>query len=386
MYRVAIIAGLGALLLMATAAWINLASPSAEQSPQAETPDPTVSVANAAVSPTAPTTAEPTYVGRQVCRECHAENFALHDQHGHAHTFRTASDPEVAEKFLGKTFDAEGYGEYAYHANDAGLFATIPDKFGDQAFALEYALGSGHLGITLLSLVPHPQKGTVAIEHRASWFSDGDRLALTPGQRDGEPQSPVECFGVMHQDRVMRKCVDCHTTTATVVNQRIEGLTANVNCEKCHGPGSEHVRQARNSKTPPSYSVGRADWDTESEIQLCGDCHRLPHTISRKELREYPDPLLRFQPIGMLKSKCFVASSGELKCTTCHNPHTSVQAVPRSEHIQTCIQCHVEDSDSHVACPVSPTSGCVDCHMPKISVAGLGGAFHDHWIRVREDE
>ena len=196
----------------------------------------------------------------------------------------------------------------------------------------------------------------------------------------------LRSYSGKHENEIMRKCVYCHTTQGEIVDQEIVGLVPNVNCEKCHGPASEHVRLAGMMLIPPKFSVGRDDWDTESEIQLCGDCHRLPTTVSRKQLREYSDPLTRFQPVGLLRSKCFVESGGKLKCTTCHNPHQTVKAVSTEEHVQNCVNCHLEDSQSHVACPVSPTQGCIDCHMPAIEIEGLGTSFHDHWIRVRQDE
>ena len=330
-------------------------------------------------------TSQPTYVGREVCRECHAENFQLHAEHGHAHTFTSASDPDVVAKFAGRTYHDERYGTYTYHANEQGLFARIPGSFQDQSFPLQYALGSGHLGITLLSLLPDADKGTVGIEHRASWYSKGDQLGPTPGQRRPEPQTPAEWFGEKHQDEVMHKCVYCHVTTGKIVDQKIVDLVPNVNCEKCHGPASVHVQQARSMTTPPPFSVGREQWDTESEIQLCADCHRLPATISREQLREYPDMLTRFQPVGMLRSECYLESNGQFKCTTCHNPHTSVAKVPASHYVETCIACHQQDSATHVACPVSPETGCIECHMPRIEIDEMGTSFHDHWIRVRDE-
>ena len=329
---------------------------------------------------------DPTYVGREVCRECHAENYKLHGQHGHAHTFAVV-DGEIADKFAGRTFDAgELFGTYTYESNEQGLFTRLRDKVGDEPFPLQYSLGSGHHAITLLTLIPDAEKGTVGLEHRVSWFREHDQLGLTPGQVDGVPDTLGEMFGNRHEDRVMHKCVYCHVTTGDIVDQKIINLTPNVNCEKCHGPASEHVRQARLTRTPPAFSVGRDDWDTESEIQLCGDCHRLPNAISRKELRAYPVSLARFQPIGLLRSKCYVASSGELKCTTCHNPHTTVKAVSPVEQVQNCVNCHLEDSDAHVVCPISPQTGCIECHMPAIDLDDIGIRFHDHWIRVRDDD
>ena len=327
---------------------------------------------------------EPTYVGRQVCLECHAENHQLHSHHGHALTFRDASDPAVADLFVGKSYDAgPPFGTYTYHKDEQGIYACIPDKFGDQPFRFQYALG--HKSITFLSLLPDPTDGTVGLEHRVSWIHGSDKLGKTPGQRDEKIETAAELFGNQHRGWVMHKCVYCHTTTGKIVDQNVVELTANVNCEKCHGPASEHVRQARASKTPPPFSVGRVDWDSESEIQLCGDCHRLPKDVSRKQLREYPDALARFQPVGLLRSECFVQSEGELKCTTCHNPHETISQTTTLQHEQNCLNCHRDSSESkHVACSVSPQDGCIKCHMPARSLDGLGTSFHDHWIRVHE--
>lgn len=181
----------------------------------------------------------------------------------------------------------------------------------------------------------------------------------------------------------MQRCIYCHTTHGYVADQRIVDLVANVNCEKCHGPGSEHVRLARIGPNPPPFSVGQASWDTESEIQLCGDCHRLPRSVSEKEIREYPDVLARFQPIGLLRSRCYLETGRSLKCTTCHNPHRSLNEIDDSKHVSDCVNCHRQNESDHVACPVSPETGCIECHMPTIEL-DQGLKFHDHWIRVRQ--
>ena len=326
------------------------------------------------------------YVGREVCRECHVENYELHGMHGHAHTFAMASEEKIASKFAGREYEyGEPYGRYEYFRDEDGLAVRIPGEV-EEAFPLQYALGSGHNAITLLSLAKDSEKGTVAYEHRGSWFRDRDRLGRTPGQPLVVPETELERFGMKHVDNVMQKCIYCHTTTGTVVDQKIVGLTANVNCEKCHGPGAEHVRQARAMKEPPPFSVGAKKWDSESEIQLCGDCHRLPEAITLKELREYPNKLARFQPVGLLRSKCFIESEGELRCTTCHNPHKTIGAVSEFEHVANCIQCHQVGTDSHLSCPVSPSDGCIKCHMPKYDFESLGTGFHDHWIRVHPED
>ncbi|MDV6029359.1 MAG: cytochrome C [Phycisphaera sp. RhM] len=327
----------------------------------------------------------PTLVGRQVCRECHAGNFALHAEHGHASTFHLVSQTDLAETFDGQSFDAgEPYGTYHYHAEGQGrLSVSLPERFEQDRFPLQYALGSGHHAQTILTLTTAVDGETEGIEHRVTCYADG-RLALTPGHTNKTPHDALEYFGDSSRGEPLQRCIYCHTTSAKIVGETIVDLVSSINCEKCHGPGSEHVRAARlNPTSPPPYSVGKPTWDTESELQLCGDCHRLPRSISEQEIRDYPKLLARFQPVGLLRSRCYLESDRELKCTTCHNPHQTIHAIERSEHEQQCIRCHQPEITEHVACPVSPTTGCVECHMPAVEL-DEGLQFHDHWIRVQE--
>jgi hypothetical protein len=335
----------------------------------------------------------PHLVGKEVCQECHQENFQLHSAHGHAHTFHVLDDsPDIIAKFAAKSFHAgEEFGTYEYQAEfgtiDAPeklkkLKATLPAVFGDEPFPLQYALGSGHNAYTLLTLITEENGNTAALEHRTSWYAAQGGLNITPGHTNKHPANGLELFGSISRDEVMEKCIDCHTTSAEIVGEEIKNLIPSVNCEKCHGPGSEHVRLARAQATPPPYSVGKDDWDTEAEIQLCGDCHRLPKNITEKELREYPDLLARFQPIGLLRSKCYLESEGQMRCTTCHGPHEALHQVPADRHIQNCLNCH--NAPEHTLCPVSPKDNCIQCHMPPMTQE-QGLTFHDHWIRVRKE-
>ncbi|OYP37961.1 hypothetical protein CGZ80_03820 [Rhodopirellula sp. MGV] len=367
-----------ALLLLGTSMSLHFD----ESTQSTETSKPAIAIADGVSSDT-----KPTFVGRDICKECHQTNYDLHAHHGHKSTFYLADDPKIAELFDGKTYDAgEPYGTYHYHTDEDGLYVTLPERFGDRPFRLDYALGSPEGAITLLSLIPDQQGNTIAIEHRASWFNATQKLGPTPQEAPGPMPVQAEAFGLKHQGNVMRKCVYCHTTAGEIENQTVVGLVANVNCEKCHGPASEHVRLARQMENPPKYSVGKADWDVESEIQLCGDCHRLPMTISRSELREYPDELVRFQPVGILRSRCYLESERQLGCSTCHNPHESVETVPMERHVKKCVSCHLESESDHVACPVSPKTGCIECHMPAKQLPGIHLDFHDHWIRVHEPQ
>lgn len=324
--------------------------------------------------------AKPTLVGREVCRECHSDNFDLHSHSGHASTFFSATDPRVIEKFVDREFDAgEPFGAYSYFVDEHGLNARRKDS--DETFPLQFALGSGGRGFTLLSLFDDPTEGSIGIEHRVTWFGTDHQLGITPGHSAHVPATELELFGMEHEGEMLQACILCHSTSGTVVGRTIVDHIPSVNCERCHGPGSEHVKQARGSESPPPYSIGRVDWTVESEMRLCGSCHRLPDDVTRKQLRDYEPDLLRFQPIGLLRSECYLKSDFELRCTHCHNPHMAAKEKSKVAYQQDCIDCHLENSQTHVACPVSPTEGCVECHM-KSTKLDHDIAFHDHWIRV----
>ncbi len=341
--------------------------------------------ADAAVQADAAKTSPATYMGRKVCAECHQENFDLHSKHGHASTFFTVAETDIPQIFDGKTFEAgEDYGVFSYQKDDSGnLTATVQNGSKRDSLPIQFVLGSGHNAQTFLSLQTDSDGATLGIEHRVSCYSD-QRLGITVGHEKASPSTPAEMFGSSIEGETLERCVYCHTTTAKVEKGQVSNLISHVNCEKCHGPGSEHVRLARKSPNPPPYSVGEETWDRESEIQLCGDCHRLPRSISQGELRDYPDTLARFQPVGMLRSKCYLESDQSFRCSTCHNPHaTNHGKQQKIEHVKTCINCHDQAEATHVICPVSPTANCISCHMPPIEQK-QGIKLHDHWIRVRD--
>nr|WP_143548011.1 multiheme c-type cytochrome [Rhodopirellula sp. SM50] len=328
---------------------------------------------------------EPTYVGKQVCRECHQENFELHRHSGHADTFATTLESKIAKKYAEKALDAgEPYGVFQYRFGQEGLQSRRTADPNGGPFPLHYVLGSGRNAVTLLTLIDDNGPDVAGVEHRISWFGSHGDFGLTPGHVGLVPHNELEHWGNVVRGESVRQCVDCHTTTGTIVGTEIINLVADVNCEKCHGPGSEHVRQSRVSSSPPPYSVGREQWDLESELQLCGDCHRLPRHIDPGALRAYANELLRFQPVGLLRSECYLESAGTFMCSTCHNPHQDSKTKSTADYEQDCRNCHQPDSDEHVACSVSPTHGCIECHMPAKTFE-QGMVFHDHWIRIRKE-
>ena len=94
--------------------------------------------------------------------------------------------------------------------------------------------------------------------------------------------------------------------------------------------------------------------------------------------REIP-ALVRFQPVGIMQSRCYTESDGAFSCVNCHEPH-SRSTSDRKAYELACLECH--RAGPQPTCPVAPESGCIDCHMPRID-SGQNILFTDHWIRVR---
>lgn len=324
-----------------------------------------------------------TYVGHQKCAECHSDIAEMHLASPHANTFAFTKESEVAQSLCGKTVPlGEPYGLYRYQCDDQGLTVMIPGRFNGDLFPLDYALGSGKHAVTFVTLLEDGNRETVNIEHRLTWYAKDGELDITPGQESDRPTNPGEFFGHTFRQPNVDRCIGCHTTTVDVVGRKLENLYANVQCEACHGPGSLHVAAAERGDDDLHLFL-KSRWPAEAQIKMCGECHRNPDSIEPERLERYPNSLVRFQPVGLLQSPCFLKSEGALSCTTCHDPHQGVESRSHEQQIQTCLSCH-ENADQ-VHCAVAPAGNCIECHMPAIDLV-KGLKFHDHWIRVRRDQ
>ena len=74
-----------------------------------------------------------------------------------------------------------------------------------------------------------------------------------------------------------RKCAGCHDTGLNIAYDAGNLITSyayldrNIGCEKCHGPGSEHV--AASIADRPLTIINPAHLTAEGEKELCGQCH-----------------------------------------------------------------------------------------------------------------
>lgn len=323
------------------------------------------------------------FVGSASCKSCHETIADRYETSGHAHTFALTANSSVAHQLGDREFfDPQRNQRFRYHFDNVGLTASLPDVFGDERFPLTYALGSGTHAVTFLTLLPKRDGSTVGLEHRVSFYRDLPGLNLTVGHRYLKgPVEDSEHFGKVVDERQLEQCIGCHTTQAKIRDHQLVDVLPHVGCESCHGPGSDHATAQQSGRGVSDLSVAHR-WPTAlDELQTCGKCHRLPESLKASEIVRTSRVLPRFQPAGLMQSRCYTQAEGTLRCTTCHDPHTKVSRDP-AHYERICRDCHQRQSVA--ACPQG-TESCVQCHLPPIRFEGVA-SFHDHWIRIRNAE
>ncbi|MGE3820733.1 MAG: cytochrome c3 family protein [Isosphaeraceae bacterium] len=342
-------------------------------------------------------------VGDRICAECHPGEAAYHSGSGHSKTLRPAALTAVARWLHGRRINDPENPEVTW------TYALIGDRLEVERaeggrfhrFELNYAIGSGEVGMTFVSTFPEsqPGRGATGVEHRTSYFSRGPTLTITPGQEEGGETDSAFDLEAPHQPRrnlggsaldetLLDQCFTCHATLTNGTSGTgvdLATLRPNVGCERCHGPGKAHVEAARRDADVAELAMPHGSSGATSaalQIHLCGECHRRLDTVRPSEISPRNARIARFQPLGLQLSRCYQDGATGLRCTSCHDPHSRVKKDLKT-YESVCQGCHNPSKQS--VCPVSNGTGCVDCHMPLRNLTPEVD-FHDHWIRVPDDK
>jgi predicted CXXCH cytochrome family protein len=264
--------------------------------------------------------------------------------------------------------------------NEAGLTAEYP---------VQYQMGGGLMGSSFLV-----QIGDYLFESPASWFNSYG-WDISPGY------APARFIDF---DRPMNDaCLFCHAGNARFSDAdgrrlRTPDLSA-IGCERCHGPGTEHIRQptAKNIVNPAKLTQAARD-------SVCEQCHleaagRVLNpgkhwddfhagTPAEKTFATYMlvggdnhEVIAVSQVEQLAQSQCARMSGGKLWCGTCHDPHG--QTKNRQEEMKTiCTTCHLKLQADHPAAPAE----CTSCHMPRGPTTNIAhAALTDHRILRRPE-
>jgi predicted CXXCH cytochrome family protein len=192
------------------------------------------------------------------------------------------------------------------------------------------------------------------------------------------------------------------------------------NCERCHGPGGEHV--AHYKATPPPAGPARdivlqTRLDAARNTMVCAQCHSFRDIYATgyaagENYYDYFLPILEAtQPVdrdpaywpdgrtrrfsndafGLWQSECYL--KGGAACTACHTaahePEIERNPQLRPDANVLCTRCHAAIGKALTAhthhSEASAGSSCVECHMPR-TVLSIKAEIRDHSMSVPAPE
>jgi predicted CXXCH cytochrome family protein len=206
-------------------------------------------------------------------------------------------------------------------------------------------------------------------------------------------------------------CDGCHSVNYDIHTKQVAEW--NVGCERCHGPGSEHVAHPTRTNI-----LNPADMDDMASDDTCIQCHsqgRPRRGLIEGKAYDWPvgyhvglhlADYWKLEDITLGQGDFFHYSDGTahknrmqgndfvqsvmyrhgVTCASCHDVHgTDNYAQLRKPADKLCLDCHGPASPNgpHTATLEEHThhkkgssgSSCIACHMPKIETEGVPGSF-----------
>ena len=144
----------------------------------------------------------------------------------------------------------------------------------------------------------------------------------------------------------LRRCLNCHTTNyrAALTKTGPEAVDRGIGCERCHGPGGNHIAAVEASF--PDLAIEKLRRSSPGvparAMTLCGECHG---PGGRPVDLEDPQSTVRFQALTLTWSKCYAMSRETLDCLTCHSAHGNLEDSPGFYEAK-CLTCHAAETPS----------------------------------------
>lgn len=378
-FPIAVVIGLAAAMIYLTGGWNGTGGWNASPTGTSSLSPPPSSPANPAIETKLVAwrqLIEANFAGDQACASCHEKEFQAHQRSGHSHTAIRMPASQLAQRLLTEPPYRDPLRSQTFQFRSQGKSFVVADAAHPQTpeLPVSWLLGSGTHAQTPIWVDEASQRG---LEFRWSYLAHHDALGPTPDHERFSQYDPatIECYGRPLDAAGVRACLACHTTMnpPPELPIREDLYVANVGCERCHGPRKKHVLMAQQGLAEQAQPLVHFN-DATAYMAVCSQCHRDASAVSPEATES---ELARFQPYGLQRSRCFTESSGNMTCSTCHDPHDAV-STSRPQHIRNCQQCH-QPNTSH-DCPQKPSGDCIECHMPAVQwTAGI--QFHDHWIR-----
>ena len=340
-------------------------------------------------------------VGSKACATCHAAVYRRYSATGMARTSGRVGNDGFRESLENAQFSHPSSGaEFRISRVENGYRMEFSRDDVRAARHLDWFVGSGGVGRSYLSAIDG-----LLFQAPVSYYSSAQKWDVSPGY---EKMRAVELTRVVETG-----CLQCHATglqpLAGTQNrfQPIPFREAGIGCERCHGPGGNHIAQMRKGPhSSPRQIVNPAKLDPDRRDSVCAQCHLTGSArVARAGASGYQpggrlsDSLAIFVWAGaevqeatatnhfekFAASRCRQESGARLWCGTCHDPHSQPPAASRIQYYrERCLNCHQNASCKESQPARSRAANdCIACHMPKHSESSPHLAFTDHAIHRR---
>ncbi|WP_159083959.1 tetratricopeptide repeat protein [Saccharobesus litoralis] len=344
------------------------------------------------------------YVDDRLCSNCHAQHSQTFQHVGMSHSFGTPAVMKKIENFTAQPFYHAKSNRYYQitQENEQLIFHRYQldeqgNKINEWTRNIDYVVGSGN---TSRSYLYQNNLGEL-FQLPLSWYSQTQQWQMAPGF------DKAEHAGVNRP--VQRQCMFCHNAFPEVeVNSDLhwqphifpKSLPSGIGCQRCHGPGAEHIDKVLNPiDEEPLLAireaiVNPAKLPADQRDSVCFQCHMQPSAhlsgIRKLERADYSfrpgenlnDYLIHVDVVEqgkkqddkfqinhhgyrLAQSECFKQSNSELTCISCHNPHQKPNKQDKNQHFaNVCIDCH-QDAAAVAPHTVNDKDNCIGCHMPR---------------------
>ena len=343
------------------------------------------------------------YVGKETCKQCHYDIYTsfMHTGMGKSVSFPVREESALPDSppiifdedknlYYQPFWKKDSLWIHEFRLNKKDTIHSFKQK-------VNYIIGSGHHTNSHLFEI----NGYV---HQLpyTYYTQKEVADLPPGFEDGN--------NTRFSRRIDMECMSCHNGYADYVSGSINqfnSIPTGIDCERCHGPGEAHVNEKKKgilvdtSKHIDYSIVNPSNLSLDLQFDICQRCHLQGTAVLSPDkdwddfkpgehlsdvmdiyLPKYTNDesfIMASHADRLKQSSCF--KNADISCISCHNPHQSVQELPRAYFDNKCMDCHntCEEEDNR--------SDCISCHMPKSSSIDIPHVtITDHKIGIHDSK
>ncbi len=376
------------------------------------------------------------YVGMNTCKGCHSNIHETFIHTGMGQSFGMANEQKTAAKFNAHAIVYDKYLDFYYQPilKNKEIFILEfrlagKDTVHKRLEKVNYIIGSGMHTNSHLS-----QTNGYIFQMPLTFYTQKGQWDLPPG------------FENKHNSRFSRtielECMSCHNAYPNIMpgsKNKFVSIPQGIDCERCHGPGSIHVREKQlghlvDTATMIDYTiVNPKKLPYDLQVDVCQRCHLQGDAVLAEgksffdfkpgqKLSDYINVFLpRYKgdkqsfimashADRLKQSKCFIESTrlkintdtkkysnsklsnnnvSSLTCISCHNPHVSIKNTANTQFNNACKSCHgnqkyasLPQCSEELSIRKTNEDNCWSCHMPKSGTEDIPHVtVHDHRIQ-----